>query len=92
MSPELDKRGDIRTDAARAIVQASGKSMRGISHDMDRVPTYLSSIIGQAERMDADLNASIVASVANACGYALALVPLGSVPDGAIVIDPPERS
>ena len=79
------------TEAARAIVRASGKSLRAISLDMNRSETYVSSAIGQAERMQADLNASTVASIAAACGYALALVPVDELPEGAVVIDAPER-
>lgn len=73
-------------DALRAIVSASGASLRTVSERIGKSPNHLSSAL-----QNKDKQAGLLASVANACGYALALVPLGSVPDGAIVIDPPGR-
>lgn len=78
------------TEALRAVIGVSGKSARAISLDMKRSETFVSSSLNQAERMNADMNASTVAGIANACGHVLALIPAGNVPDGAIVIDPPK--
>ena len=75
------------TEAVRAVVKASGESARAVSRRMGRTDTYVSSVIGQAEWMDADLTASTVAGVAAACGHSLALVPDADVPGSAIVID-----
>ena len=79
------------TEAIRAMIRRSGKSARAISISMKRSETFVSSSLNQAERMNADMNASTVAGIAAACGYALALVPVDQVPEGAVVIDAPER-
>ena len=62
------------TEALRAVIAASGKSNRAVSADMGRSGNYVTSLLRQAERMEADMNASTVAGIAEACGYVLALV------------------
>ena len=73
-------------DAIRAIVQASGLSLRGVSERMGKKPTLVSSAL-----QNKDKQASLLAGIAAACGYALALVPVDQLPDGAVVIDAPSR-
>ncbi len=72
-------------DAMRALVARSGLSMRAVSMDMGRSPTWLSTTLGR----DGSSEAAIVAELADVCGYSLVLVPSRDVPPGAIVIDPP---
>ena len=79
------------TEALRAIIADTGESNRVISARMNRSENYVTSLLRQAERMGADMNASTVAGIAAACGYALALVPVDRVPEGAVVIDAPSR-
>ena len=79
------------TEAIRAALQRAGVSARAASRIMNRSNTYVTSAVGQAERMNADLTASTVAGIGAACGYVLALVPSGEVPPGALVIDPPAQ-
>ena len=76
------------TDAIREILERSGESARAVFRAMNRSSTYVSSAISQAER-HAGMTTATVAGIAAACGYALALVPTGDVPAGAILIDPP---
>lgn len=73
-------------DAIRAIVQASGLSLRTASERIGKSPNHLSSAL-----QNRDKQAGFVATVAAACGYALALVPVDKLPEGAVVIDQPER-
>lgn len=71
--------------AVRAVTDRSSKSMRAVSVDMGRSPGFISSMLTQGSTPGADTLAAIGA----ACGYSLALVPSGRVPEGSIVIDPP---
>lgn len=75
------------TKALRAAIESSGKSMRAVSADISKSDNYVSSILGQAERMSAELTTNTVSSIGGACGYMLALIPAEDVPTTAIVID-----
>lgn len=77
----------IAAEAIRHIVRSSGLSMREASSRMGMTPNYISSVVRQAERMDADLVSSTLARAAEACGYVLAFVPEGELPEGAVAID-----
>ena len=79
------------TEALRAIIADTGESNRVISARMNRSGNYVTSLLRQAERMGADMNASTVAGIAAACGYALVLVPVGKVDGDMLVIDPPSK-
>ena len=73
-------------DAIRAIVQASGLSLRGVSERMGKKPTLVSSAL-----QNKDKQASLLAGIAAACGYDLALVPKGKAPEGTVIIDSPTK-
>ena len=81
----------VTTEAVRAVVSASGMSARAVSRSMGKTDTYISSLLSQAERMGADMTASTVAGIGEACGYMLALVPSESVSGGMLVIDPQRK-
>jgi len=73
-------------EAIRAIVRASGLSLRTASERIGKSPNHLSSAL-----QNRDKQAGFVATVAAACGYALALVPVDELPEGAVVIDAPGK-
>ena len=71
--------------ATRAMVERSGKSMRTASVDSGRSPTWLGASMARGSA----LTLPVAADLAAACGYTLAFVPTGELPEGAIPIDPP---
>lgn len=77
------------TEAIREVMSLAGMSSRQVSQGIGRTDNYVTSVVRQAERMNADMNTSTVAVIGSACGYTLALVPDGELPPGAIPIDPP---
>ena len=76
-------------EAIRQVVSRTGKSNRAVSELMGRSPGFINSVIEQSKRKGGGVNSSTLANVANACGCKLAFVPRESLPDDAIVIDPP---
>lgn len=76
--------------AVRSAVKESGNSMRGVSEAIGRTPNYLNSTVRRSELSGGGLNSPTLARVADTCGYSLALIPKGTEPPGALVIDPPE--
>ncbi len=65
------------------MVRAAGLSMRAASVASGRSPEWLSATLARGTSP----TLPVVASLAEPCGYALALVPVGDVPPSAIVID-----
>ena len=78
------------TEAIRTAIDASGQSMRALSVSAGKSENYISGVVGQAERMNSEMTASTIATIAGSCGYSLALVPKPDVPESALVIDPAE--
>lgn len=72
-------------DAMRAMVGRAGLSLRGASLALGKSPAWLANTLARPGSSEA----VTVAAVADLAGYALCAVPRGSVPPGAIVIDPP---
>ena len=72
-------------DAMRAMVASSGQSLRAASVASGRTPGWLTSTLTRGSAP----TVTVAADLARACGYALAYVPVGQVPDAALVIDPP---
>ena len=72
-------------DALRRAIDFSGKSARAVSVEAGRSPNFASSTLSQGGR----LTCESAALIAGPCGYSLALVPSGRLPEGSIVIDPP---
>lgn len=75
-------------EAIQYAVVSCGKSRRVVSAEMGRSANFLSSAIGQAQRNGGDLNTPTLIAAANACGYALALVPFEDLPESALTITP----
>lgn len=70
--------------ALRSLVDNSGKSQRAISRELGKTDNYVSALFSMGRAPGSDL----MAAIAQACGYTLALVPHGStLPDGSIVLD-----
>ena len=65
------------------MVSAAGLSMRAASVASGRSPEWLSATLARGTSP----TLPVVASLAEPCGYALALVPVGDVPASAIVVD-----
>ena len=74
-------------DAMRTVVKNAGISMRAASERMGRSPNWLGATLARSGSSEA----STLAALGDVCGYALALVPLDEVPEGAIVIDAPVK-
>lgn len=72
------------SDALRAMVDRSGLSMRAASVASGRSPEFISGTVSRGSSP----TLATAAELAAACGYALAFVPTGDVPHGALVIDP----
>lgn len=65
------------------MVSAAGLSMRAASVASGRSPEWLSATLARGTSP----TLPVVASLAEPCGYSLALVPVGDVPASAIVVD-----
>ena len=74
-------------EAMREIVRQAGISQREASERMGRSPNWLGATLARSGSSEA----STIAELAAACGWTLALVPSGELPEGAVAIDPPER-
>ena len=70
--------------AFRTIADASGLSRRALSAALGKTDNYISALLSQGRAPGSDL----MAAIAQACGYTLALIPHGStLPRGSIVLD-----
>ena len=70
-------------DAMRALADVAGISQREISRRMGRTDNYLGTQLSRGIRPGTD----VLAEVAGACGYMLALVPRAeTLPSGSIII------
>lgn len=70
--------------ALRSLVDNSGKSQRAISRELGKTDNYVSALFSMGRAPGSDL----MAAIAQACGYTLALVPHSSaLPSGSIVLD-----
>lgn len=70
-------------EAIRTMLDRSGLSQTRASLMMGKSPSWLSASLAHS-----GCGASTLARIADVCGYELALVPKGGVPDGGLVIDP----
>ena len=72
-------------DALRIAASRSDTSITSIGASMGKSDSYVSATAsrGSVPRCDT------MAAMADVCGYRLALVPRGDLPDTALVIDPP---
>lgn len=62
------------TDAIRHMISQSGKTLRSVSIESDRAPTFLSTTLGKTSKA---ARADTLAKVARICGYRLVLVGRG---------------
>lgn len=76
------------SDTIKKAAENAGYSLRGVSQALGKSPNYIASSVGRGSTMQADT----LAGALGVCGYALAAVPLDSVPPDALVIDPPGDS
>ena len=74
-------------DALEHAARASGMSFNEIGVKLGHASNYIHNAKSRGSSPTVD-NA---ARAAAACGWALALVPAGELPEGAVAIDPPER-
>ena len=72
------------------LTDGSGMSKKAISEVMGKSGNYLASVIEQSRRKGGGVRSSTLSAVAEACGYAVVLLPKDSIPPEAITIDPPE--
>lgn len=75
-------------EALKEAAKNAGMTLRSVSLAMGKSENLLASTLnrGSTPRVDT------VAGALGVCGYALAAVPLDSVPPDALVIDPPGDS
>lgn len=78
-------------DALREAISSSGKSQAGISKSIGKTRNYVNALVTQADATGGTLECGTVAGIANACDYALVLIPRGTEPPGSLVIDPPAK-
>ncbi|MEG0303876.1 hypothetical protein [Gordonibacter sp.] len=78
-------------DALSKAITKSGEGTRKLSSALGKSDGYISATIAQSRRKGGGLHSATLASVADVCGYSLALVPHDTVPPDALVIDPPPR-
>lgn len=79
-------------DAILAAIDSSGESQRSVSLRLGRSPNYIASVLEQSRRKGGSVNSGTLASIADACGYDVALVPHGQeLPSGSMRIDAPDR-
>ena len=70
--------------AMRHIVKNSGKAKAAISRELGKSDNYINAM----HVMQRSPGSDVLAAIAQACGYTLALVPHGSaLPSGSIVLD-----
>ena len=75
-------------DAILVAVKATGESLRSVSARLGRSPNYISSVVDQAKNKGGNVSSGTLSSIADACGYRLAMVPVdGELPNGSISID-----
>lgn len=72
-------------DAVRRMAAAAGLSLAGLSRAAGRSPNFVANTLNAGSSM----TMATASSIARAAGYALAFAPAGSLPDGALVVDPP---
>lgn len=73
-------------DALKAAIAASGKTAYSLSKDVGRSPSYVSQMLRQASKPTGET----LALIGNACGYRLALVPMGEdLPAGSLEVTAP---
>lgn len=73
------------SDAVRRMAAAAGLSLAGLSRATGRSSNFIANTLNAGSSM----TVATAASIASAAGYALAFVPAGSLPDGALAVDPP---
>lgn len=74
-------------EAVKAAAADAGMPITHIGRAMGKRDNYVSV----AANKGTDPGTAITAAMFAACGYSLVAVPSGSVPPGALVIDPPAR-
>ena len=70
----------------RQAVSQADISMISASRAMGKNDNYFASVVARGSTPKADT----LAAMLGVCGYSLAAVPNASLPDDALVIDPPE--
>lgn len=79
-------------DAVRHAISVSGKSQSGVSKSIGKTRNYVNALVSQADNTGGTLGCDTVAGIASACDYALVLLPKDTVPEGSLVIDPPDKN
>lgn len=74
-------------DVLRDVSKDAGISFAGIAESMGRNRNYVTNNASRGSAPNVDNAAAMLA----ACGYELCAVPRGSVPPGALVVEPPAR-
>lgn len=74
-------------DVLKEVSDVSGIPLAKIGPALGRAPSYVSS----AAARGSEPSTSNAAAMLAACGYELCAVPRGSVPPGALVVEPPAR-
>lgn len=73
-------------DAIEKMAATCGKSIYAIQNEMGKP-----NLITSSKHQKRILRTDGLARIADACGYALVLVPADSMPDDAIEIEPAQR-
>lgn len=79
-------------DAVRHAIAESGNSQAGVSKSIGKTRNYVNALVSQADTTGGTLGCETVAGIAEACDYALVLLPKGTEPPGSLVIGSPEST
>ncbi|MEG0376522.1 MAG: hypothetical protein RR505_09655 [Raoultibacter sp.] len=79
-------------DAVRHAISESGKTQAGVSKSIGKTRNYVNALVNQADTTGGTLGCETVAGIADACDYALVLLPKGTEPPGSLVIGSSEDS
>lgn len=78
----------MKTDEVmRTVSDKAGMPLYQVSRAMGRNDNFISATLGRGSTPKADT----LAAMLDVCGYSLAAVPHASLPDDALVIDPPKE-
>lgn len=75
------------TEAINAMLTGAGMTKRAIARALGKSDSYVTAIQRQAASTNGGVSTRTLARIADACGYALALVPHDAIPEGSIEVD-----
>ena len=75
-------------DALKAAAQQAGMTMADISNRLNRNPGYIANSIAHGSSPSVDNAIQMM----RACGFEIAALPSGEVPEGSLLLDPSPKA